>query len=295
MSKHIHKSFISTPNNICARMLSKCCCTSRPGETIGHRNFSNAPDYTGDDSIHAEEEAKKFSDLSPHWWDGNGSFQALHSMNEVRVPFIRDSILYRGYSIDGKPNTSTPLKEVDLLDVGCGGGILSEPLARLGASVCGIDLSDKAIEAAKQHRPLKLKNLQYLNATVDDFVAAGTLKFDAVIASEIIEHLSNPSDFIGKCSTVLHSGGSLILSTINRTAISYLLAIGAAEKLFNIVPEETHNWNRFVTVEELTTYCNAADFHIRKIHGLCYNPFLNQWSFTNNYDVNYIVHAIKKG
>lgn len=237
------------------------------------------------------DEERKFSAVSDKWWDLHGTFRALHSMNEVRVPFIRDCLLYQGYG-DKDIQTATPLTGLDILDVGCGGGILSEPLARLGADVLGIDASEPAISAAKQHRKPELENLQYLCAVIEDIASVGSLKFDAVIASEVIEHVGEQESFVQSCAGLLKPKGSLFFSTINRTLISKVLAVDAAE-LLGIAPKGAHDWKRFVIPNELQEYLSTARCAIRKIHGMMYNPLTDRWSFIENDSINYIVHATR--
>lgn len=238
-----------------------------------------------------QDEERKFSAISDEWWNLHGSFRALHSMNDVRVPFIRDCLLYEGYGDDEK-RSATPLQGLDILDVGCGGGILSEPLARLGADVLGIDASENAVAAAKLHRGRNLDNLQYLCALVEDIAAVGSLKFDAVVASEVIEHVAEQQKFVNTCASLLKSKGSLFFSTINRTLFSKVFAVKAAE-LCGIVPKDAHDWNRFVTPNELTEYLSSAQCTLRKVHGTMYNPFCDQWHFIEDCSINYIMHSTR--
>lgn len=257
----------------------------------GIQNYSSRKSVDSTSSLIPEEE-RKFSDISQSWWDLYGSFRALHSMNEVRVPFIRDCLLYQGYGSEDIRQKPSSLKGLDILDVGCGGGILSEPLARLGADVLGIDASEAAISAAKQHRTHDLENLQYLCAVIEDIASVGSLKFDAVIASEVIEHVAEQESFVLSCASLLKPKGSLFFSTINRTLIAKVLAVDAAE-LLGIVPKGAHDWQRFVTPNELQDYLSKAQCATRKIHGTMYNPLTDRWSFIENNNINYIVHATR--
>lgn len=240
------------------------------------------------------EETEKFDKTNFDWWDIKGPMMALHTMNSVRVPFIRNCLLYQGIGT-GKPHSSKPLTGIDILEVGCGAGILSESLCRLGASVTAIDAAENAIEAAKYHRgnDKDLQNLQYLNAHLEDITTIGSLRFDTVVASEVIEHVNDPDKFISYCSNVLKPGGSLFISTINRTTVSYLLAVLAAEKTFRVVDDGTHDWEKFVKPEEITKYLDNAGCSLTKIHGLLYNPIFNSWNFIEDTSMSYILHAIK--
>jgi len=243
------------------------------------------------DSV-SSEEVQKFSNFANTWWDENGSMKALHQMNDLRVPFIRDNLLYQGL---GKMNCSKPLQGINLLDIGCGGGILSEALARLGASVLAIDANEDAIEAAKKHRgeDRELEDLQYLDILLEDVVSIGSLKFDCVVGSEVMEHVENQEEFIQMCSTVLKPNGSLFVSTINRTSLSYGLGILLAENVLGILPPGTHDWNKFITPEEISTWMQNADLHLNKIHGMAYIPGIERWKWIGNTDINYILHSTK--
>ena len=243
---------------------------------------------------YSEEEVAKFSTLSSKWWNRNGEFQALHSMNKLRVPFIRDNLLLQGH---GVPLSPKPLKGISILDVGCGAGILSENLARIGASVVGIDPSSEAITAANLHKEgdNELKELQYIDSPLEDIVALETLEYDCIVASEVIEHSLNPHQFLEMCIKLLKPSGSIFISTINRTLLSYLLAIQAAENIFSIVPSKTHDWNKFVTTKELTHILQNCNCYLRKVLGMQYNPITDNWTWTENKEINYIVHAMKTG
>uniref|UniRef100_H2YX78 Ubiquinone biosynthesis O-methyltransferase, mitochondrial n=1 Tax=Ciona savignyi TaxID=51511 RepID=H2YX78_CIOSA len=240
----------------------------------------------------SQPESEKFSRLARNWWDEDGEMKALHSMNELRVPFIRDALISLEIAV---PNTSKPLQGVKILEVGCGAGVLCEPLARLGASVLGIDTSDGALAAAKMHRgdAADLSELQYIDATLEDIVGAGTLRFDVVVASEVVEHVDNKAEFVTQCCDVLKPNGSLFLSTINRTQMSYFLAIMMAEKVLGVVPDGTHDWKSFVTHSEIKSYLDQGNAQIQRLEGMAYNPVLNKWTWCKNTDVNYILHAYK--
>lgn len=242
---------------------------------------------------YSEEEINKFSTLSSTWWDENGEFKALHSMNKLRVPFIRDNLLLQGL---GVPLSAKPLQGISILDVGCGAGILSESLARIGASVVGIDPSSEAINSANLHKDIddELAHLQYLDSPLEDIVALGTLEYDCIVASEVIEHSVNPQQFIDMCTKLLKPNGSIFISTISRTFLSYVLAIQAAENLLGIVPSGTHDWNKFIEPEELVDMLQINECILRKVLGMSYNPITDNWSWTENKDINYIVHAMKK-
>merc|ERR1719312_45276 len=234
------------------------------------------------------------------WWDPvNGSAVGLHSMNDLRVPLIRDGLAQtRRGRADGQAGPE-PLAGTRILDVGCGGGILSESLARLGAQVVGIDATGDAIQAAQSHLQkdqFLMGRVSYVNGTVEEYLKqlpAGD-KFDAVVASEVIEHVENPSLFVQTCSDLLLDGGSMFVTTINRTTRSYLGAILAAEYALRLLPVGTHEWNKFVTPDEVRKWLREAGCtQVRLVHGMFYIPFVNKWHWIPDTSVNYAVHAIK--
>jgi len=239
------------------------------------------------------EEVKKFEAIAAEWWNLNGPSKGLHSMNGLRVPFVTETLTKMGKT---QPNDK-PLEGVKIIDIGCGGGILSEALARLGASVTGLDPCVPNIEAAKAHAskdPNGLPNLQYLPMTSEDFLSQhnGPL-FDAVVASEVIEHVDNTQQFVDTCSKLTVDGGSLFFTTINRTTRSWLGAIIAAEYILHLLPTGTHDWNKFITPKELTDMIDATGCDVRAVHGMFYVPGLNKWSWFPDTSVNYALHAIK--
>ncbi|XP_010159166.1 PREDICTED: hexaprenyldihydroxybenzoate methyltransferase, mitochondrial, partial [Eurypyga helias] len=205
------------------------------------------------------EEMKRFQLLAHKWWDEEGEYAALHSMNDIRVPFIRDTLLNlrRNYHL-GKP-----LAGVKILDVGCGGGLLSEPLGRLGASVTGIDPLEDNIRTADQHKsfdPVLAKRIQYKSSSLEEIVDESVETFDVIVASEVVEHVADLEMFIKCCSQVLKPEGSLFITTINKTQLSYVLGIVVAEKILGIVPEGTHEWEKFVPPEELERLLESSKF-----------------------------------
>jgi len=248
-----------------------------------------------------EGEVDKFSKMMSDWWDPvKGSAVGLHSMNDLRVPLVRDGMVNTLRTDPKESKGPEPLAGTHILDVGCGGGILSEALARLGATVVGIDATGDAIETAKAHiqkekNQILVGRLTYQNTTVEEYLASnGGEKFDAVVASEVIEHVENPPLFVQACSNLIVPGGSLFVTTINRTTRSYLGAILAAEYALRLLPVGTHDWNKFVTPEEVQGWMKAAGISkTRLVHGMFYIPFINKWTWVPDTSVNYAVHAIK--
>ncbi|XP_078068754.1 ubiquinone biosynthesis O-methyltransferase, mitochondrial [Mustelus asterias] len=238
------------------------------------------------------DEVKKFQALSQKWWDRNGEFAALHALNDLRVPFIRDALL----TYSETQQLGCPLHGFRILDVGCGGGLLSEPLGRLGAMVTGIDPLEDNITTAEMHKsfdPVLQEQVQYTACSLEDMATEATGMFDAVIASEVVEHVGDVEMFIRYAVQMLKPGGSLFITTINKTFLSYVLAIVAAEKILRIVPNGTHEWERFISPDELERLLVFSGFTVETINGMLYNPLFGTWSWISNADVNYALHAVK--
>ncbi|NXI50740.1 COQ3 protein, partial [Chloroceryle aenea] len=239
-------------------------------------------------------EMKKFQRLAHKWWDEEGEYSALHSMNDIRVPFIRDTLLSR----TSHYHLGRPLSGVKILDVGCGGGLLCEPLGRLGASVTGIDPLEDNIRTADQHKsfdPVLAKRIQYKSSSLEEMVEESMETFDVIVASEVVEHVADLEMFIKCCSHVLKPEGSLFITTINKTQLSYILGIVVAEKIMGIVPDGTHEWEKFVPPEELERLLESNGFSVKTVAGMLYNPLSGSWSWTESMSINYAVHAVKLG
>ncbi|KAM9382615.1 ubiquinone biosynthesis O-methyltransferase, mitochondrial [Phaethornis superciliosus] len=239
-------------------------------------------------------EMKKFQLLAHKWWDEEGEYSALHSMNDIRVPFIRDTLL----NMRSNYHIGNPLSGVKILDVGCGGGLLSEPLGRLGASVTGIDPLEDNIRTADQHKsfdPVLAKRIQYKSSSLEEIVEECMETFDVIVASEVVEHVADLEMFIKCCSQVLKPEGSLFITTINKTQLSYVLGILVAEKLIGIVPEGTHEWEKFVPPEKLESLLESNGFSVKTVNGMLYNPLSGSWSWMESTSINYALHAVKSG
>ncbi|XP_030051515.1 ubiquinone biosynthesis O-methyltransferase, mitochondrial isoform X3 [Microcaecilia unicolor] len=237
-------------------------------------------------------EMGKFKMWAQKWWDEEGVYSALHAMNDIRVPFIRDTLINRV----GDHETGSPLAGVTLLDVGCGGGLLSEPLGRLGAVVTGIDPLEDNIKTAQLHKsfdPVLDKLIQYKTSTLEEIVADTAEAFTAVVASEVVEHVADVESFIKCCYRVLKPGGSLFITTINKTTMSYALGIVVAEKIMGIVPDGTHDWEKFISPEELERLLESNGFVMETLNGMLYNPLSGSWRWMENTSLNYAVHAVK--
>lgn len=231
-----------------------------------------------------KEEISNFASLADKWWEPKGSFQALHAINVPRVTYIRDE-LCTFYMRD--PIEPKPLKDLNILDVGCGGGIIAEPLARLGATVKGIDAGLKAIEVARRHAKESNLDIDYRHTTVEN-LASEEDQFDCVLSLEVIEHVENLEFFLETCAQLVKPGGIIFLATINRTVASYLFAIIAAERILRWLPSGVHNWSKFVKPSELVKILRPCGVNIHNIKGLSYEPLSGKWAVSNKLSVNYI-------
>jgi 2-polyprenyl-6-hydroxyphenyl methylase/3-demethylubiquinone-9 3-methyltransferase len=238
------------------------------------------------------EEIDRFARLSSEWWDARGKFRALHRIGPARLTFVRDEMVRHFARRQSGPGGLQPLAGLDVLDVGCGGGLVSEPLARMGARVTGIDPAVETIEAARRHAAGQGLDIAYRAGRVEE-LAAERLAFDAVVCLEVVEHVPDPSAFLRASAALLRPGGLMLLSTLNRTLKAFLLAIVGGEYVLRWLPVGTHQWERFITPEELACYLRAAGLAAPTIRGLVYNPLADAWSLGPDTDVNYLASASK--
>ena len=231
-------------------------------------------------------EIRRFAALSETWWDPNGPFAPLHAMNPVRLGYIRDHLAPDDTSI-------TPLSGKAVLDVGCGGGLLSEPLARMGASITGVDAAAEGIEVARAHALSQGLDVNYICTTAEAFLSEhGPEKFDVICALEIIEHVADSRAFVHTLSKLLKPGGQLFISTINRTSLSFVFAIVGAEYITRKIPRGTHDWRKFLAPHQVGQYCRVAGLTVRDVTGMFHNPILRTWTLsTNRMRINYIMNA----
>ena len=232
---------------------------------------------------------RSFTDHAQGWWDESGPFKPLHQINPVRLAFIREEIITH-FKIK-EPNLK-PYQGLQILDIGCGGGLLCEPLCRLGATVTGIDAGPENIEVARAHAQQSGLDITYYATSAEAF-AAPSPGSDVVTALEIVEHVADIDLFICSCLKLLRPGGLLILSTLNRTAKSYLLGIIAAEYILNWVPRGTHNWKKFLEPAELAAYLEKHGSQLKSIKGISFNPLSRTWHLTNDLGINYLMAARK--
>jgi 2-polyprenyl-6-hydroxyphenyl methylase/3-demethylubiquinone-9 3-methyltransferase len=235
-----------------------------------------------------KEEIQKFSKLADEWWNVNGKFKPLHLFNPVRIEYILD-ILTSHFKIDSKKKL--PLQNLKILDIGCGGGLISEPMSRLGGEVTGIDAVEKNIKVAKLHAKKNNLNINYLNKSPEQM--KDNEKFDVILNLEVVEHVDNLDLYLESCSNILKNNGVMITATINRTLTSYIKAIVGAEYILRWLPIGTHDWNKFLKPEELEKKISNLNFSIDDICGLSFNPIVGKWKKTNDLSVNYIITAKK--
>ena len=235
-----------------------------------------------------KEEIQKFSKLAEEWWDVNGKFKPLHMFNPIRIEYITE-IAKKHFKI--KKSKANFLEGLNILDIGCGGGLISEPLARLGANVTGIDASEKNIKIAKLHSKKNSLKINYLNSSPENL--KGFEKFDIILNLEIVEHVDNIKLYIESCNKLLKKNGLMFTATLNRSFTSFLKAIIGAEYVLRWLPIGTHDWNKFIKPEELENLLSQENFSTLDIKGLNFNPILNKWKKSDNLSVNYIVSSLK--
>ena len=235
-----------------------------------------------------KDEIQKFSKLADEWWDVNGKFKPLHMFNPVRIKYISGTAK-KYYKI--KKERFEFLQGVNILDIGCGGGLISEPMARLGAKVTGIDASEKNISVAKLHAKKSGLSINYLNTSPEKLNEYE--KFDIILNLEVVEHVDNIELYIKSCNKLLKKNGLMFTATLNRTFSSYIKAILGAEYILRWLPIGTHNWNKFLKPEELENYLNKEKFSSIDITGLKFNPITKKWSETSDLSVNYIICSYK--
>ena len=240
-------------------------------------------------------EVERFARLASEWWDADGKFRTLHRIGPARLAFLRDQITKRFADRPGRADGGglRPLEGLTILDVGCGGGLVCEPLARLGGLVTGIDPAAANIEAARRHAAGQDLAIEYRSARIEDLVGQQRA-FDAVVCLEVVEHVPDAGSFLGTLAALVRPGGLMLLSTINRTLKAYFLAIVGAEYVLRWLPIGTHQWDRFVTPAELTRHLRASGFDDPYLKGLVYSPFSDAWSLSDDTDVNYFAAAGKR-
>ena len=235
-----------------------------------------------------KKEIEKFSKIAEEWWDPNGKFKPLHKFNPIRISYIKENIIN---TFNLKNKKENPLSEIKILDVGCGGGLLSEPLSRLGAEVFGIDASDKNIKIAKLHAKKSNLNIKYFCSSPEKFKIKN--EFDVILNMEIVEHVEDVDFFLKSCSKLLKKNGIMFVATLNKTLKSYLFAIIGAEYILKWLPIGTHEWEKFVKPDELINFLNKFSLKLTDLKGVKFDLLNNDWKFSSDTSVNYIAKFIK--
>ncbi len=236
-----------------------------------------------------EEQVANFAAMADEWWDPHGKFRPLHELNPVRLTFIRDSLCAH-FGRDARAPHA--LKGLAIADIGCGGGLLCEPMARLGATVTGLDPAEESIDAARAHAAGQGLDIDYRADLAETLAEAGE-QFDAVLAMEVVEHVPDVPAFVKVAVKLVRPGGIMLLSTINRTLKSYALAIVGAEYVLRWLPIGTHRWDRFVTPDELAAACHGSGFDETSRKGMIFNPLAGSWNLSTDTDVNYLMAAAR--
>lgn len=236
-------------------------------------------------------EVDRFSAMAAEWWDPTGKFKPLHKINPVRLAYIRDHV---SAHFGRDPKAHRPLEGLRILDIGCGGGLLSEPVARMGANVLGADASERNIGIASTHAAQTGVEVDYRAVTAESLAAAGET-FDVVLNMEVVEHVADVEFFISTCASMVRPGGLMLVSTINRTFKAAALAIVGAEYVLGWLPRGTHQYEKLVRPEELEAPLKTSGMEVVEMKGVFFNPLHNQWNLSADIDVNYMVLARRPG
>lgn len=226
-------------------------------------------------------ELAKFSNLAHRWWDKDGEFRPLHQINPLRLEWI---------------NSLSPISGLNVVDVGCGGGILADAMARAGAKVTGIDLSTKALKVAQLHAlEAQTPNVEYLEVSAETLAAQSPGQFDMVTCMEMLEHVPDPSSVVRACSALVKPGGWVFFSTLNRSPKSFLFAVVGAEYVLNLLPRGTHEYAKMIRPSELATFCRSAELDLKHTRGMAYNPITKRYWMNEDTSVNYLFATKKPG
>lgn len=250
---------------------------------------SAGPEAAQDRPTVDHEDVARFERIAAEWWNPTGKFRPLHQIGPPRLAFVRDCLTAH---FKRDKSAIKPLKGLTILDIGCGGGLISEPVTRMGAAVTGLDPGERNIAIAKAHAEAQGLAIDYRAGTAEALAAEGRT-FDAVLCLEVVEHVPDPATFIKTCASLTRPGGMLIASTINRNMKSYALAIVAAEYVLRWLPRGTHQWDKFITPEELAGFMMEAGLSRPVLSGMIYNPLADDWRLADDTDVNYLAAAAK--
>jgi len=235
-------------------------------------------------------EVERFSRIAAEWWDPRGKFAPLHKFNPVRLAFIRDQALYR-FRRDAR--SRRPFEGLRLLDIGCGGGLLSEPMTRLGFHVVGVDASERNIGTASAHAAQQGLEIDYRASTAEALVDAGEPAFDVILNMEVIEHVADPGDYLRSCAQLLKPGGLMIVATMNRTLKAFALAKVGAEYVLRWLPAGTHDWSKFLKPNEIRDFLSSQPVVVDGPFGVVFNPLTGRWTESTDTDVNYMMTVVR--
>jgi len=225
--------------------------------------------------------------MAAQWWDPDGKFAPLHKFNPVRLAWIREQLV-KHFARD--PSSLRPFEGLRILDIGCGGGLVAEPMARMGARVVGVDASARNIEIARVHARQCGLDIDYRSGTAESLQAAGE-RFDAVLSLEVVEHVADPAAFLASCAALVAPGGAMMVATINRTPQAFALAIVGAEYVLRWLPRGTHRWSKFVRPSEVAAALRPTGLDLREFAGMSYNPLADRWRVGRDLSVNYMAYA----
>jgi 2-polyprenyl-6-hydroxyphenyl methylase/3-demethylubiquinone-9 3-methyltransferase len=234
-----------------------------------------------------KKEIEKFSKMADEWWDPSGKFKPLHKFNPIRIQYIKENII-GNFKLKNKKK---PLDKINILDIGCGGGLLSEPMTRLGANITGIDASSKNINIAKHHAKKNKLKINYICSSPEKLKIKK--KFDVILNMEIVEHVDDINFFINSCSKLLKKNGLMFVATLNKTLKSYMFAIIGAEYVLRWLPIGTHDWEKFVKPEDLKNILHKNNLKLEKLDGMNFNIIKDEWSVSSDTSINYIAKSIK--
>ncbi len=233
-------------------------------------------------------EMESFARMAENWWDPNGPFKPLHIMNGARLDFIKETLCEH---FERDPKTECPLEGLRILDIGCGGGLLCEPMTRLGAKITGVDALEKNLKTAQTHAEKVGLEIDYRHGTIEQLVQSKETPFDAVLNMEVIEHVANPPGFMNDCGAMVREGGLMICSTINRSFKAFAFAIVGAEYVLRWLPKGTHQYDKLVKPSELSQWLRAAGLTPQPPIGMSLNPVTSVWKFSNDLSINYVMVA----
>jgi 2-polyprenyl-6-hydroxyphenyl methylase/3-demethylubiquinone-9 3-methyltransferase len=234
-----------------------------------------------------KKEIEKFSKMADEWWDPSGKFKPLHKFNPIRIQYIKENII-GNFKLKNKKK---PLDKINILDIGCGGGLLSEPMTRLGANITGIDASSKNINIAKHHAKKNKLKINYICSSPEKLKIKK--KFDVILNMEIVEHVDDINFFINSCSKLLKKNGLMFVATLNKTLKSYMFAIIGAEYVLRWLPIGTHDWEKFVKPVDLKNILHKNNLKLEKLDGMNFNIIKDEWSVSSDTSINYIAKSIK--